>query len=74
LPSFKWLKFLHPVMESMIPAGLPTVLSIFVLQVILGLKPPHEPPWVSPFCFAVLAVSIPIAFWWRWMPVSKLGR
>jgi hypothetical protein len=80
LPPFKWLKFLHPVIaitspvaESLVLAGLPTVLSIFVLQVLIGLKPPHEPSWVNPFCFTVLAVSIPVAMWWCWIAPRKDG-
>jgi hypothetical protein len=78
LPPFRKLKFLHavivmisPVCESLILAGMPMVLSIFVLQVILGLKPPHEPSWVRPFIFAVLAVSVPIAGWWCWLAPRK---
>ena len=78
LPQIKWLKFLtpaivgtSPVAESMVLAGLPTILSIFVLQVILGLKPPNEPSWVRPFCFTVLAISIPVAFWWCWIAPRK---
>jgi len=72
------LKFLNPpivmtspVAESLILGCLPMVLSIFVLQVLLGLKPPHEPSWVRPSCFAVLTVSIPVAMWWCWIAPRK---
>jgi hypothetical protein len=78
LPQLKWLKFLtpaivvvSPMVESLVLAGLPTMLSIFVLQVVLGLKPPHEPVWVRPFCFAVPAISIPVTFWWCWIAPRK---
>jgi hypothetical protein len=78
LPAFKWLNFLNPIIavtspiaESFVLAFMPTILAIFVLQVIFGLKPPHEPLWVRPFCFAVLAISVPVALWWHWVAPRK---
>jgi len=54
-------------METMILAGLPTVLLAFVFQFVLGLKPPNEPSWVRNLYFAILAVSCPFAVWWSWI-------
>jgi hypothetical protein len=51
-------------MEMMIFAGLPTVLLIFVFQVVFGLKPPHEPSWVRNLYFGIPVISFPFAVWW----------
>lgn len=73
--SLKWLDrviaMTSPVAESMILAGLPSICLIFVLQVILDLKPPHEPSWVRPLVFAVLAVSLLLSIWWCWIAPRK---
>jgi hypothetical protein len=74
LPSYKWLNFLKPalvitspILETLILTGLPTILLIFLLQVILGLKPPTEPVWVRPVCFAALVIPFPVMIWWYWI-------
>jgi hypothetical protein len=73
--SLKWMDrvtaVVSPVTENLLLAGLPTILSILILQVILGLKPPHEPVWVRPFCFAILAASVPLSVWWCWIAPRK---
>jgi hypothetical protein len=73
LPGFASARFLNsiiatisPFIQNLLLAGLPTIGVIFVLQVVLGLKPPHEPGWVRPACFAVLALSVPTSIWWCW--------
>jgi hypothetical protein len=73
LPTFKWLRFLNPVItvvspiaESFTIACLPGILMILLLQFGLGLKPPNEPSWVRPFYVAFLAVSVPLILWWHW--------
>jgi hypothetical protein len=78
LPMFASLKWLDrvigitsPIADSLILAGLPAICLIFVLQVILDLKPPHEPPWVRPLVFAVLTVSILVSVWWCWIAPRK---
>ena len=73
--SLKWLDQLivvtSPIAENLILAMMPTILGIFVLQVILDLKPPHEPSWVRPLCFVILAASVPISIWWCWIAPRK---
>lgn len=78
LPAGKWLKRLSPVSaitspvaESLILAGLPTIFLIFLLQVVLGLKPPNEPFWVRPACWMVLTISVPVTGWWCWLAPRK---
>jgi hypothetical protein len=73
LPPFKWCRFLNPIItvtspiaDSFIAACLPLVLSGFLFQVVLGLKPPDEPSWTRPFYIACLAISAPLILWWYW--------
>ena len=73
LPSFRWMKPLSPIieitsplMETIILACLPTILLIFLFEMIPGLKAPHQPVWVRPVCFAVLVISWPVSVWWYW--------
>jgi hypothetical protein len=54
-------------MQNIVLAGSPTIILIFLLQFILGLEPPHEPSWVRPLCFAVLALSVPLSVWCCWL-------
>lgn len=56
-----------PILETMILAGMPIALTAFVLQVILRLKPPNEPPWLFSLYALILAVSIPFATWFYWV-------
>jgi len=70
-PSGSQLRFLEPVIAITMPitqtlllAGLPTVLSIFFFQFALG---PHEPAWSRNLCFVILALSCPFAIWWFWL-------
>jgi hypothetical protein len=55
----------------MILAGMPLVLTVFVLQVILGLKPPNEPRWIIWLYSSILAVSIPWTAWFYWVTPAK---
>ena len=75
--SLKWVDrvttITSPIAESLILAGMPTILLILLLQVILNLKPPHEPFWVRPLCFVVLALSVPMSIWWCWIAPRKDG-
>src|SRR6266699_2041643 len=58
-PLSPFLAVTSAVMESLLLAGVPTILLIFGIQVVLGLKPPNEPLWVRPVCFAFLALAAP---------------
>jgi hypothetical protein len=79
-PPVRGLKFLNriapailPIAETIILAGLPMVLVVFVLQVILGLKPPNEPSWTRPLCAGVLTFSVPFSVWWNWIAPRRDG-
>ena len=72
-PPFRWMKPLwptieitSPLMETIILACLPTILLIFLFEMIPGLKAPHQPAWVRPVCFASLVISSPLSVWWYW--------
>src|ERR1043165_7932242 len=78
LPFFCFLKFLEPIVavtspisESVILAGLPLVVIIFILQPFLGLEPPHEPSWLRPLCFLILIVSVILTAWFYWLTPAK---
>jgi len=77
-PPFKWVRRLGPFMaitsavaESIVLGGIPTVLLIFVFEVLFGLKPPHQPGWVRPVCFVTLFISLPVSLWWYWIAPRK---
>jgi hypothetical protein len=67
LPSVRLLRVLGSaivlIAETIIFAGLPTVLLLLVFSFVLG---PKEPSWARNLCFAVLTVSCPFAVWWFW--------
>src|SRR5436190_1607512 len=73
LPGFAWMKPLQPVIaiasplaQTVMLAGLPTILLIFLFQALPGLKQPHQPEWVRALCFTVLVISCPLSVWWCW--------